>query len=120
MFKIYFVQIRMQCCSGLPRLVWYGFFIQWHVNLPGLFNAISVEEKVVIVFNPYLEVDKGFHTFPKCIKLKIYVKTRLEFELTYYDVAVQDGNSSILFFVALLTCCCLSQHRFCFYKKDSF
>ena len=30
--------------------------------------------------------DKGVHTFPKGINLKVNLKMQLEFELTYYDV----------------------------------
>ena len=33
--------------------------------------------------------DKLVHTFPKGISLKVNVIARLEFELTYYDAAVQ-------------------------------
>ena len=32
---------------------------------------------------------KGVHTFPKGISPKVNVLAQLEFELTYYDVAVQ-------------------------------
>ena len=33
--------------------------------------------------------DKGLHTYPKDISAKVNVLARLEFELAYYDVAVQ-------------------------------
>ena len=34
-------------------------------------------------------MDKGVHTFPKGIYLKVNVITRVEFELAYYNIAVQ-------------------------------
>ena len=36
--------------------------------------------------------DKGVHTFPKSISLKVNVIVRLEFELAYYNVADQHVN----------------------------
>ena len=36
--------------------------------------------------------DKGVHTFPKGICPKVNVIARLEYELTYYDSAVQRFN----------------------------
>ena len=36
--------------------------------------------------------EKGVHTFPKGISLKVNVIARLEFELAYYDSAVQRFN----------------------------
>ena len=41
----------------------------------------------MVLFNPYLG-DKGAHTFPKGISLKVDVIMRPEFQLAYYDVAV--------------------------------
>ena len=35
---------------------------------------------------------KGVHAFPKCIRSKVSVIARLEFEPAYYDVAVQHVN----------------------------
>ena len=35
-------------------------------------------------------VDKGFHMFSKGISPKVDILARLEFELAYYDVTVQD------------------------------
>ncbi len=45
---------------------------------------------MLLLFNP-LE-DKGFHTFPKGICLKVNVIARLEHELAYYDSAVHRFN----------------------------
>ena len=42
----------------------------------------------MVEFNPQLE-DKRVHIFPKSLSPKVSVKTRLEFELTYYNVAVK-------------------------------
>ena len=37
-------------------------------------------------------MDKGFRTFSKCICPKLNVIVRLEFELAYYDVVVENVN----------------------------
>ena len=37
----------------------------------------------------YLQEDKVSHTFPKCINSKVNIVVQLEFELAYYNVAVQ-------------------------------
>ena len=54
----------------------------------------------VVLFNPWLVGDKGFHSFPKDISSKMNVIERLEFELTYDDVIVQqvshDGTLHLL------------------------
>ena len=36
--------------------------------------------------------DKGVHTFPKSINLKVNIIAGLEFKLAYYDIAVQYIN----------------------------
>ena len=36
--------------------------------------------------------DKGYHTFPKSISQKVNVIAQLDFELTYYNVAVLHVN----------------------------
>ena len=36
--------------------------------------------------------DKGFHTFPKGISPKVNIMAWLEFELAYYNYAVQHFN----------------------------
>ena len=36
--------------------------------------------------------NKRIHTFPKGISLKVNVIVRLEFELAYYDIAIQHVN----------------------------
>ena len=35
---------------------------------------------------------EDFHSFPKCISLRVNVIAQLEFELTYFDVVVQYVN----------------------------
>ena len=47
---------------------------------------------VVVLFNPQLGVWLGIHTFPKGICPKVNVIARLEFELAYYNSAVQRFN----------------------------
>ena len=42
----------------------------------------------MILFNPLLGY-KGLHTFPKSIRLKVNIMASLEFELAYYDFAVE-------------------------------
>ena len=50
----------------------------------------SLKKTVVVLFNQYLgEGRKEVHIFLKDISRKINVIARLEFELTYYDSAVQ-------------------------------
>ena len=42
-----------------------------------------------IVFNPKLGEDKRVYTFPKGISPKVNVIAQLEFELAYFEAAVQ-------------------------------
>ena len=64
-------------------LVWFGSFVQWHINLLGLFNAKSILlEGHIWYYLTYRWEDKGVHTFPKGICLKVNVTAWLEFELT--------------------------------------
>ena len=72
------------------EIPWFGFFVKWHINLYGTFNAkaISVEEqKWYQLIHRW--GDKGFHIFPKGMSLKVNVIARLEFELANYDIAAQ-------------------------------
>ena len=52
--------------------IWIGFFLQWHVNVYGLFNAkvIIVKEQKLYYLTHRWE-DKGVHTFPKDINSKV-------------------------------------------------
>ena len=68
----------------------FGFLSEWHINLRGLFNTKAVlVERQQWCYLIHSCRDKGVHTFPKCISLKVNVIERLEFELVYYDVTVR-------------------------------
>ena len=56
--------------------------LQWHINLLELFNTKS----------NLLGEDKGVHTFPNSICVKVNKIAELEFELAYYDSVVQRFN----------------------------
>ena len=89
-------------CFRLPlcrvRFCWFGF------GLVSLFNGISpffrlfdaqailLEEQLWHYLTHSWE-DKGVHTFAKGICPKVNVKTRLEYELAYYDSAVHRFNN---------------------------
>ena len=72
-----------------------------HVNLRGLFNAKAIPVGQVS------EEIRRFNIFPKGIWLKVKVQAWLEFELAYYDVAVNYvshyamGTISALFSILL-------------------
>ena len=71
----------------------FGFFVLWHINLCRLFNAkavLLVEQ--LWYYLTYSWDDRGVHTFPKGICLKVNVLARLEYELAYYDSAVHRFN----------------------------
>ena len=68
-------------------LVWFGFFVQWHINLPGLCNT----EAIILQGQYWYYLThrwgyKGLYTFPRSISFKKNVIALLEFELIYYDV----------------------------------
>ena len=73
-------------------MVWFGLF-NGISTLFGLFNvkAILLEEQLWYYLTHSWE-DKGVHTFPKGICLKVNVIARLEYELAYYDSAVRRFN----------------------------
>ena len=57
----------------------FGFFLEWHINLRGLFNAKSIlviEEQWYYL--TYCLRDKEVHTFPKGI-------STIVFELVYFE-----------------------------------
>ena len=68
-------------------------FVWWHINFLGLFNAkyILPEEQLWYYLTHSWE-DKKIHTFLKSICSKVNVLVQLEFELIYYDSAVQHFN----------------------------
>ena len=63
------------------------------INLHGLFNAkaILLEEQQWCFLTHSWE-DKGVHTFPKGICMKVNIIARLEFKLTYNDSTVHRFN----------------------------
>ena len=71
-------------------------FVKWHINFRALFNAkaVFVEERQPDYLTHSTE-DKGVHPFPKGISAKMNVIARLEFELSYYNVAVQHVNHDV-------------------------
>ena len=73
--------------------IWFGFFVQWHINLCRLFNAkaILIEEQWWYYLTHSWK-DKRVHTFPKGICPKVNVIARLEYELAYYDSAAHRFN----------------------------
>ena len=76
------------CCHFL---VWSVFFVQWHINLRGLFNAetILVDKRLWYYLTHNLR-DKAFHNLLNVICSKVYVMEQLGFEPAYYDVTVKD------------------------------
>ena len=74
-------------------LILQCFVCLFNINLLGLFNAKSILLKEQYWY--YLThgwEDKGVHTFTKGICPKVNVIAWLEFELAYYDSAVQRFN----------------------------
>ena len=62
-------------------LIRFVIFVEWHINLRGLFNAKAflVEEQLYCLTNS--RGDKGVHIFPKRNSPKVSVIVRLGFEL---------------------------------------
>ena len=67
--------------------VCFGFFIEWHINLRGLFNAIFVEQQCCYI--KYSRQDKEVDTFHKGINPDVNGVALLEFELASFEAAVQ-------------------------------
>ena len=70
-------------------LVWFLCLMAYQLLL---FNAKAILEEQWWYYLIHSWEDKGVHTFPKGICLKVNVIARLEFELAYYDSAVQRFN----------------------------
>ena len=73
-------------------MVWFLCLMAYQLCFR-LFNAkaILLEEQYWDYLTHSWE-DKGVHTFPKGICLKVNVIVRLEYELVYYDSAVHRFN----------------------------
>ena len=78
--------------NNLNTVIWFGLVSLFNgiSTLFWLFNAkaILLEEQYWYYLTHSWE-DKGVHTFPKGICPKVNVIARLEYELAYYDSAVQ-------------------------------
>ena len=87
------MELLLFVVGNLSRLV---FCFKWHVNLCGLFcaKAIIVEEQWRWYLTNSWE-DNWFHTFPKGIWPKMRIIARLEYELAYYDVAVDTLTTTL-------------------------
>ena len=74
----------------LFSLGWFGFFVQWRINFPGLLNVKAIEVEEQLCYSIYRWVgDKNVLLFPKGISPKVNVIVLLYFQLAYYDVTVQ-------------------------------
>ena len=76
----------------------FGFFIKWRVNLRGLLNAKAIlEEDQKWHYSTHSRDGeqriKVFIPFPRGISPKVKVIARLEYELVYNDIAVQQERS---------------------------
>ena len=88
-FRTFFIQFKE------IRLVWFGYFVSWHINFCRLFNAKAILQEEQYWNNlTHSWEDKGVHTFSKGICPKVNVIARLEFELVYFDFAVHRFNHS--------------------------
>ena len=83
----------MWFCKFVPscRLHRIGIekFVQWYINLLGLFNAEYIRLGYYVTHS--LE-DKGFCIFHKVICPKVNVVARPDFDLAYYDSTDQRFN----------------------------
>ena len=54
--------------------MWFGFFVQWHINFPGLFNVIFILiDKQCGTLKPIASEYKGVQTFSKAIRPNEYI-----------------------------------------------
>ena len=77
-----------ESCYGSVRFL----FFSWHINLCRLYNAKAILLEHVWYYLTHSWEDKGVHTFPKGICLKVTIIVWLEYELPYYDSAVHRFN----------------------------
>ena len=64
--------------------VWFVFFVYWHINICGLFNAkaILVEEQQYYITHSW--GNKEIHAFHKSISPYVNEIEWLDFEIAYY------------------------------------
>ena len=68
-------------------LVWFVCLMAYQPLEVNNAKAIPLEEQSWYYLTHSWE-DKGVHTFPKGICLKVNIIARLEYELTYYDLTI--------------------------------
>ena len=69
---------------------WRVFFIQWNINIRGLFNAKdNLTEKLQWYYLIHSWRDREVHAFPKDVSPKMNEIEPLEFELAYLEPAIQ-------------------------------
>ena len=73
-------------------MVWFGFFVEWHINLCRSFNAKAILQEQYWYYLTHGWEDKGVHTFPKGICPKVNIIVQLEYKLAFDDSAVQCFN----------------------------
>ena len=55
-------------------LVWFDFFVLWHINFQRLFDAQTIfVEELLWYYLIYSWENKGVHTFPKSLKVNVMV-----------------------------------------------
>ena len=69
-------------------LVWFGFFVEWHIILRGLFDAQTILVEQLWYYSCEWVGDKGVHTIPADINLNVNLIAQRKFEPTYDDVTV--------------------------------
>ena len=57
------------------KLVRFSFFVSWHINLYGLFDAKAI-------------LDKEFHIFPNGLSSKVNKIVLMKFEPAYFEAVV--------------------------------
>ena len=69
--------------------VWFGFFVWWHINFHGLFNAKYVLREQKRYYLTQSWENKGVHNIIKTICLKVNVIVGLDFDMTNNDLTIQ-------------------------------
>ena len=88
--RINWVPVATTVNDELMLLFWFGFFCLMAYQPSWLFTAKATLHESYLTHS---WEDKEVHIFPKGIYPKVNIIARLEFELAYYDVAVQCFNN---------------------------
>ena len=94
-FDIRVKRYHTHCNHLVVLFYWFGLVSLFNgiSNLFRLFNAKAIlPEEQLWYYLTHSWEDKGVHTFPKGIFPKVNVIAWLEYELAYYDSAVQRFN----------------------------